>query len=254
MAIGNLFRLLTFCPVSQIQIFDTPELLAAATAHRFATLAEKASAQHPFRVALSGGNTPRHVYKLLASNEFKNKINWKFVHIFFGDERSVPPDDAASNYGMAKTALISRVPIPENNVHPISGAGDPHQNARSYERELRSCFTSSAFPRFDLVLLGMGEDGHTASLFPGSEAISEETAWVVANWVAQLNEFRITLTAPAINAAAQILFLVTGASKASRLSAVLNGPFQPDLLPAQLIKPHQGELIWIVDKAAASRI
>ena len=217
-------------------------------------LAEKASAQHPFSVALSGGNTPRRVYELLAGAECKHKINWKFVHIFFGDERPVPTDDPASNYGMALAALISRVPIPESHVHPIPGTGNLQENARSYERELRSHFTRSAFPRFDLVLLGLGEDGHTASLFPGSAATSEKTAWVMANWVAQLNEFRITLTAPAISSAAQILFLVTGASKASRLAAVLNGPFQPDLLPAQLIRPDQGELIWMVDKAAAGAL
>lgn len=223
-------------------------------ARRFAMLAEKASARHPFSVALSGGNTPRCVYEVLAGNEFKDKINWRFVHIFFGDERPVPPDDPASNYGMARASLISRVPIPDSNVHPTPGAGDPQENARIYEQELRSYFTGSAFPRFDLVLLGMGEDGHTASLFPRSEAIFEKAAWVVANWVAQLNEFRITLTAPAINSAAEILFLVTGGSKASRLAAVLNGSFQPDLLPAQLIKPDQGELIWMVDKAAAGAL
>ncbi len=181
-------------------------------------LAGKATAQHPFSVALSGGNTPRRVYELLATEEFKNKINWEFVHIFFGDERTVPPDDPASNYGMVVATLISRVPIPSRNVHPISGAGNPHENAGSYEKELKSYFAGSAWPRFDLVLLGMGEDGHTASLFPGTAAISEKTAWVVANWVEQLKEFRITLTAPALNSAAQIMFLVTGANKAARLA------------------------------------
>lgn len=240
--------------MSQIQIFDTPELLAAATARRFVMLARKASAQHPFSVALSGGSTPRRVYELLATDEFKSQVDWQFVHLFFGDERPVPPDNPASNYGMALGALISHVPIPGANVHPISGAGDPHENASSYEHQLRSYFVGSAWPRFDLVLLGMGEDGHTASLFPGSEAMSEKKAWMVANWVEQLNEFRLTLTAPAINSAAQILFLVTGASKASRLAAVLNGPFQPDLVPAQLIKPDQGELIWMADKAAAANL
>ncbi len=238
----------------QIQIFDTPELLAAAAARRFLLLAEKALAQQPFSVALSGGNTPRRVYELLVTDEFNSKINWQFVHIFFGDERPVAPDDPASNYGMALTTLISRVPIPESNVHPISGAGDPNQNGRSYEQELRSYFAGSAWPRFDLVLLGMGEDGHTASLFPGTAAISEKKAWVVANWIDRLNEYRITLTAPAINSAAQIMFLVTGGNKASRLAAVLNGPLQPDVLPAQLIKPERGELIWMVDKAAAANL
>jgi 6-phosphogluconolactonase len=240
--------------VSQIQVFDTPELLAAATARRFVTLARKSSVQHPFSVALSGGSTPRRVYEMLASDEFKSKVNWQFVHIFFGDERTVPPEDPASNYGMAVQALISRIPIPESNVHPISGAGDPHENAKNYERELREYFAGSAWPRFDLVLLGMGEDGHTASLFPETEGISEQSAWVVANWVEKLNEFRITLTAQAINSAAQILFLVTGANKASRLAEVLNGAYRPSSLPAQLIKPEDGELIWMVDKRAAANL
>ena len=217
-------------------------------------LAAKSTAQHPFSVALSGGNTPRRVYELLATEEFKNRINWEFVHIFFGDERTVPPGDPASNYGMVVATLISRLPIPSSNVHPISGVGDPHENAGSYQKELKSYFAGSAWPRFDLVLLGMGEDGHTASLFPGTAGIAEKTAWVMANWVEQLNEFRITLTAPAINAAAQIVFLVTGANKASRLAAVLNGPLQPELLPAQLIEPVKGELTWMIDQAAAARI
>ena len=240
--------------MSQIQIFDTPELLAAATARRIVLHAAKATAQHPFSVALSGGNTPRRVYELLATEEFKNKVNWAFVHIFFGDERPVPPDDPASNYGMVVTSLISRVPIPKSNVHAISGAGDPNENACSYEQELKSYFVGSPWPRFDLVLLGMGEDGHTASLFPGSAAISERTAWAVANWVEQLKEFRLTLTAPALNSAAQIMFLVTGANKAAPLAAVLNGPNQPELLPAQLINPDQGELMWMIDKAAAAHL
>jgi 6-phosphogluconolactonase len=176
------------------------------------------------------------------------------VHLFFGDERPVLADNPASNYGMALTTLISRVPIPESNVHPISGAGDPLDNASSYQQELKSYFAGSDSPQFDLVLLGMGDDGHTASLFPASNALSEKDEWVVANWVKRLNEFRITLTVPAINSAAQILFLVTGASKAAALAAVLSGPMQPDLLPARLIKPSQGELIWMVDAAAAAQL
>ena len=234
-----------------VQIFDTPELLARAAAHFFVTLAQTATQQHPFSVALSGGQTPRRVYELLATDEFKDQIKWELVHIFFGDERPVPPDDAASNYGMAHAALLSKVPIPDSHIHPMAGEGDLPANARKYESELRSHFPSLSWPRFDLVLLGMGEDGHTASLFPGTAALEEKTAWVVANWVAQLNEYRITLTAPAINAAANILFLVSGEKKASRLKEVLSGPLQPEKLPAQLIKPSNGSLTWMVDAAAA---
>jgi 6-phosphogluconolactonase len=172
------------------------------------------------------------------------------VHIFFGDERPVPPHDAASNYGMAHAAFLSKVPIPYSHIHPMTGEGDLPANARKYESELKSHFSNLSWPRFDLVFLGMGEDGHTASLFPGTAALEEKTAWVMANWVAQLNEYRITLTAPAINAAANILFLVSGEKKASRLKEVLSGPLQPKKLPAQLIKPGNGTLTWMVDAAA----
>ena len=203
-------------------------------------------------MALSGGQTPRRVYELLATEEFKNQIKWELVHIFFGDERPVPPDDAASNYGMAHAALLSKVPIPDSHVHPMAGEGDLPANARKYESELKAHFSNLSWPRFDLVLLGMGEDGHTASLFPGTAALEEKTAWVVANPVAQLNETRITLTAPAINAAANILFLVSGEKKSSRLKEVLSGPLQPEKLPAQLIKPDNGALTWMVDAKAVS--
>lgn len=237
-----------------VQVFQTPEQVARAAVQYIVNLAKPVTNTRPFSVVLSGGNTPRRVYELLATDELRDQLNWQLVHLFFGDERPVPADNPASNYGMALATLISRVPIPESNVHPISGAGDPQDNASSYQQELRSYFAGSDSPQFDLVLLGMGEDGHTASLFPASNALSEKDAWVVANWVKRLNEFRITLTVPAINSAAQILFLVTGASKAAALAAVLNGPLQPDLLPAQLIKPSQGELVWMVDGAAASQL
>lgn len=238
--------------MTNVQVCETPEEVARTAAEFIVKLARPATYNHPFSVALSGGNTPRRVYELLASSEFKNQINWQFVHLFFGDERPVRADHPASNYGMALGNLISRVPIPPGNVHPISGEGTPQESAKSYQHELKSYFGNSPWPRFDLVLLGMGEDGHTASLFPRTKALSEESAWVAANWVEKLQEFRITLTAPAINSAAQVIFLVTGENKAARLAEVLNGPFQPDLLPAQLIKPDQGELTWIVDATAAS--
>lgn len=234
-----------------VQIFDTPELLAHAAARFFVTLAATASEQNLFSVALSGGQTPRRVYELLASDEFKHEIRWESVHIFFGDERPVAPVHAASNYAMARSALLSHVPIPKSNIHPIQGEGDPVANATNYERDLKAHFIGLPWPRFDLVLLGMGEDGHTASLFPGTAALQEEKAWVVANWTARLNEYRITLTVPAINAAANILFLVTGENKASRLKEVLSGPFQPERLPSQLIQPGNGSLTWMVDVAAA---
>lgn len=234
-----------------VQVFDTPEQLARAAAQFIADLAKASTEQRRFSIALSGGTTPRRVYELLATDEFSRQIDWRATHIFFGDERTVSSTHPASNYGMAKAALISRVPIPSANVHPISGEGDPRTNARDYVDELKSFFAGSNKPRFDLVLLGMGEDGHTASLFLGTAALQERNAWVSANWVEQLNEFRITLTAPAINAAKNILFLVTGEKKSLRLAEVLRGPDQPEKSPAQLIKPDNGLLIWMVDKAAA---
>ena len=226
-------------------------MLALAAAHFFVALAQTATQQHPFSVALSGGQTPRRVYELLATDELKDQINWKWVHIFFGDERPVPHQHEASNFGMARAALLAHVPIPEANIHPIAGEGDPQLNARNYESELRSYFAGLAWPRFDLVLLGMGEDGHTASLFPGTTALEEKTAWVVANWVERLNEYRITLTVPAINAAANTLFLVTGENKATRLKEVLSGASHPEKVPAQLIQPDS--VTWMIDAGAAQK-
>ena len=237
---------------SEILIFDDAEQLGKAAAVAFSEQAESfITRQGRFSVALSGGNTPRRVYELLASDEFKKQIAWEDVHIFFGDERPVPRNHPASNYGMAFAALLSKVPVPAANIHAITGDGDPNSNARAYESELRSFFPDAKEPRLDLVLLGLGEDGHTASLFPGTRALQENKAWVLANWVERLSEFRITLTAPVLNAAANILFLVAGENKAAPLLEVLRGPYQTERLPAQLIRPQNGSLIWMVDAAAA---
>jgi 6-phosphogluconolactonase len=240
---------------SSVLIFETPEQAALAAAERFVAHFQESKSNHGrFSVALSGGNTPRRLYELLVTEPFKCRVDWSSVHIFFGDERPVPPDHPDSNYRMAFDALISRVPIPPDNVHPINGAGDPDVNAHLYERELKLFFSQSEWPRFDLVLLGLGQDGHTASLFPGTSGISETRAWVVANWVKALQTYRITLTAPAINAAANVEVLVTGGDKAPALAAVLNGPPDPEHLPAQLIKPTSGSLTWLADAQAASKL
>ncbi|MEK6282794.1 MAG: 6-phosphogluconolactonase [Acidobacteriota bacterium] len=240
-------------PQSNVLVFEAPEQVALAAAERFVAHAQESNSNHGrFSVALSGGNTPRRMYELLATEQFMGRVAWSNVHIFFGDERTVPRDHPDSNYRLAHDALISRVPIPPDNVHPINGAGDPVVNAHHYERELKSFFPDSEWPRFDLVLLGLGKDGHTASLFPGTNALSERRAWVVANWVNALQTYRITLTAPAINAAVNVEVLVTGADKAPALAAVLNGPYDPEQLPAQLIKPMSGSLTWLADAHAAS--
>jgi 6-phosphogluconolactonase len=240
---------------SNIHIFDDSEAVARAAARRFVDLAhESLNARGGFSVALAGGSTPKRVYELLASDEFNTQIAWQHVHIFFGDERCVPPEHHDSNYRMAREALLTHVMLPVENVHRMVGEGDAVANARLYEDELREFFDGAQWPAFDLVMLGMGDDGHTASLFPGSRALSEEQAWVTANWVEKFDTFRITLTAPAINHARHVMFIVTGAGKADRLPEVLNGPSEPERLPSQLIKPIDGMLEWFTDKAATAKL
>ena len=234
-------------------VFDDAESVARAAAARIAELArESIRARGLYTVALSGGSTPRRVYELLAGEEFGEGIDWPNVHVFFGDERMVPPDHAESNYRMANEALLSRVPIPPVNVHRIDGVGDAAANASAYEAEMRALFGDPDWPRFDHVLLGMGDDGHTASLFPGTEALRERRLWVAPNWVEKLGAWRVTLTAPVINAARHVTFLVTGAAKAERLHEVLKGERDPSRLPSQLIRPADGILEWFVDPEAAS--
>jgi 6-phosphogluconolactonase len=240
----------------EILIFNDAADVARAAADDFVRVASAAvAARGCFSVALAGGSTPKRTYEVLASEAQRRQVDWSKVHIFFGDERCVPPDHAESNYRMANEALISRVPVPPRNVHRINGEGDAVANASLYEDELRTFFDHASWPRFDLVLLGMGDDGHTASLFPGTKALAEQQAWVVANWVEKFGAFRITLTGPAINHAAHIIFMVTGASKAERLSAVLRQEkYETEHLPSQLIKPLNGTLKWLVDKDAAARL
>ena len=238
-----------------VQVFDDAESVARAAAEEFVELSrEAAEGRGAFSVALSGGTTPRRVYELLASDEYGGRVGWPKVHVFFGDERTVPPDHADSNYRMAREALLSRVNIPAENVHRIEGVGDAVANASDYESVMRGFFGDASWPRFDLVFLGMGDDGHTASLFPESSALEETRAWAAANWVDKLGTWRITLSAPAINAARRVLFLVTGASKAERLDEVLNGAHDPSRLPSQMIRPRDGELRWYVDRAAAAKL
>jgi len=236
-----------------VLVFDDAESVACAAAERVVELArESIAARGRFTLALSGGTTPRRVYELLAAEEHKDGIEWPNVHVFFGDERMVPADSAESNYRMANEALLSRVALPPENVHRIDGVGDAAANASAYERDMRGLFGEAEWPRLDHVLLGMGDDGHTASLFPGTSALSEARLWVAPNWVEKLGAWRVTLTAPAINAARHVTFLVNGSGKAERLREVLKGAHEPSRLPSQLIRPHDGTLEWFVDRAAAS--
>lgn len=238
---------------SKVLIFESSEELAVAAAQRFVQYAVEALSKHNrFCVALAGGNTPRRVYELLATEPFKREVDWSNIHLFFGDERAVPPDHPDSNYAMVKETLLSKVAIPTANVHPIPGDGDADENARQYENHLRSFFAGQLWPRLDLALLGMGEDGHTASLFPNSEALNETSRWVVATRNEQSGQNRITLTIPVFNHARHVTFLISGEKKAQRLKEVLRPYSASEPLPAQKIKPTDGTIEWLVDAAAAS--
>lgn len=193
------------------------------------------------------------MYERLATDQFAGRIDWSRVHVFFGDERCVPPDDTQSNYRMAKDVLLARVPIPEANVHRIRGEDPPELAAAEAERSLRALFADAVVPSLHLVLLGLGDDGHTASLFPGTAALRETSRLVVPQYVDKLRSWRVTFTAPLLNAARQVAFIVEGAGKAATLQAVTEGPFQPDVLPSQLVQPPVG-VDWLVDVAAASRL
>jgi 6-phosphogluconolactonase len=238
-----------------VHIFEDAEAVAQAVAQRFVELARASiGANGRFSVALAGGSTPKRVYELLATPDFSPQVEWQHVHIFFGDERTVPPDHADSNFRMASEALLNHVPLPKANIHRINGVGDAAANANLYEWELQEFFGKTSLPRFDLIMLGMGDDGHTASLFPHTKALRENEKWVTENWVEKFNTFRITLTASVINNAAHVFFVVTGAGKADRLLEVLEGARDPDRLPSQLIQPTNGTLEWFVDKAAAAKL
>ena len=244
--------------MTTVEVFPTLERLARAAAGQFVHVASQAiAANGTFSVALSGGSTPRPVYSRLASEAFAKRVDWANVHVFWGDERCVPPDDPQSNYRMARDALLDAVPLPRENIHRIRGEDKPESAAAAYERELRTFFGTGPDGKtpatgFDLIFLGMGDDGHTASLFPGSPAVRETVRWVSAQYVEAASMWRITLTPVIINAARNITFLVSGGDKAQRLRDVLEGPEQPEVLPAQAIKPVQGRLLWLVDEAAAS--
>jgi 6-phosphogluconolactonase len=239
--------------MAEIEIFPGRLELAQAAAEQFIGLAARAVASRGrFTVALAGGSTPRPVYSLLTTEAFAGRLDWSRVHIFWGDERCVSPDDPQSNYRMARETLLDAVGVPPGNIHRIRGEDDPRRAAAAYEQELREFFGHSA--GFDLVLLGMGADGHTASLFPGLAAVTEGSRWVMAQYVEAVSMWRITLTPAAINAAENVTFIVSGADKAERLREVLEGPSRPEALPAQAIKPISGRLLWLVDEAAAASL
>jgi 6-phosphogluconolactonase len=229
----------------EIVVLPDPAAVARAAADRFVALSRSAiAAQGRFAVALSGGSTPRLLYEQLVTQP----IEWPQVHVFWGDERCVPPDHPDSNYGLAQRALLSCVALPAQNVHRLKGELDPMEAAQEYAAELCAFFGTQ--PRFDLILLGLGRDAHTASLFPGTPALREQQRWVVAHCVDHLQADRLTLTPPVLNLAAHVIFLITGSDKAAALHSVWYDPYDPDRLPAQIVMPTAGRVSWLVDQAA----
>ena len=242
-----------------IQVLPDPASVAGAAAQRIVRAAEEAIAlAGRFTIALSGGSTPKLLFELLASDEFRDAIDWTHVEVFFVDERCVPPEHAESNYRMAREALLSKVPIPGDNIYRMRGEIEPEEAARAYGRMLKEKFGGDTIEQgggLDVILLGMGEDGHTASLFPGTAAVGETKHRCVANFAEHSTtgrSWRLTLTAPFINRGREVIFLVTGAAKAKTLAEVLEGPRDPQRLPAQLIAPSSGGLTWLIDAAAAA--
>ena len=234
----------------EIHQFKDPATLSQAAAEWIVSLMEeRLSKNDRFTWVLSGGNTPRMLYSLMASPPLNNRIPWSKLHLFWGDERDVPFEDPRNNGKMAFDSLLSRVPVPPGQIHYIRTNIPAEQSAIEYDRILHEYFKEGG-ESFDLVLLGMGPDGHTLSLFPGEKVIHEEQAWTKSYWLPSQNMNRITLTAPLVNRSARIAFLVTGADKAKSLQQVLHGPYDPDRFPSQIIKPVNGELHWFVDEEA----
>ena len=239
----------------EVRIFKDLEALSRAAADLFTGQAAQSIAERDrFLVALNGVGTPTRLFQLLAA-DFRDKVDWSKVHIFWGDERCVPPDDPGSSYGQARDALLSRVPIPDVNIHRIKGELGPPEASKDYSLILKQ-FASPPleWPRFDLVYLGMGEDGHTASLFPGSPVDVSEPAMPVIAHYQDRPANRVTLTPVVFNSACMVLFMATGEKKAQTVAEVLSERYNPKLYPAQRIKPNDGRLLWLVDEAAASKL
>lgn len=242
---------------AEIRTLTTPQELFAAAAEEVVRAANEAVAQRGrFTIALAGGSTPKSLYNLLATNA-RTALPWDRMFFFWGDERHVPPTDSDSNYRMADEAMLAKIPVPAANVFRMKTENpEAAAVAEDYEQTLRKFFQlePGQLPTFDLILLGMGPDGHTASLFPGTAALQEKSRLVLANWVEKLKTYRITLTLPVLNAARCVIFLVSGTDKAPALHAVLEEDVSGEQYPAKLVQPRQGKVIWLVDRAAASSL
>ncbi len=236
-----------------IEVFADNGALNTAAAERIVAAAGRAVAERgAFHLVLSGGETPKPLYELLATTEWADRLDWRNVHVYWSDERCVPVDDPRSNAGMTRRALLDHVPVPAAQVHPLYFGGSPRQAATDYEALLRG-IASGGVPRFDLVLLGLGADGHTASLFPGTAPVAERQRLVCELYLPEQDMYRLTMTLPLLNQARQVLFMVAGAGKAAMLQQVLSDVIDStgQMPPAKLIRPVSGELEWLVDTAAA---
>ena len=235
----------------ELHVLSDPAAVAQALAEIVVESAELAIAERgTFSIALAGGSTPKAAYELLATDGYRRRIEWRKVRIYFGDERCVPPQDPQSNYGMARAAFLDEVRVPAENVRRMRGEIAPEDAAKEYARFLIEDLGDP--PRFDLVLLGMGPDGHTASLFPGSDPREDEGSYVRAVYSESAQMWRLTLTPAILNGARKIVFAVEGSAKAGMLATVREGPFEPSVRPSQIINPVSGQLLWLVDEAAAA--
>ncbi len=236
----------------EVRVLTDSSALFHVLAEQFVGLANDAIARRErFAVALSGGSTPRPLYERLASREFVTRMDWKQTDVFFSDERCVPPDDERSNYRLAADTLLRHVGLPPVRLHRMRGENNPAVEASRYENEVRITL-DSALPRFDLILLGLGENGHTASLFPGTAALEETTHIVASQYIKSEREWRLTFTRPILNAAAHVWVMVSGRAKASVIQRVLQGPVNPVQLPAQYLPSGSSQLTWWLDADAAS--
>ncbi len=240
---------------SLVEVLSDLEAISHQAASFFVNASRSSiAAKNRFAVAISGGSTPRRLYTLLRAESYRDQVDWQHVHFFWADERCVPKEDEESNFKTAFDMLLSKVSISDGNIHRIRGEEDPDKAAGDYEEEIKMFFGISGFPMFDLIILGMGEDGHTASLFPGSKALQETIRIAVPVYLEKPNRNRITLTVPVLNNAAQVLFLVAGDSKAKTVSEVLGDGEERKRYPAGLISPVHGSVTWLIDQKAAGKL
>jgi len=239
----------------KIEVLSDLEALSLRAASIFVSASRNSIAtKRRFAVAISGGSTPRRLYTLLGSDAYRHQVDWQYVHFFWADERCVPKEDEASNFRTAFDTLLSKIALPDKNIHRIRGEEGPDKAARDYEEEIRRFFGESERSGFDLIILGVGEDGHTASLFPGTKSLEETVRLAIPVYLEEPRKNRVTLTLPVLNNADQILFLVAGPSKASVLSEILGEGEKKKRFPAGLIRPAHGNTTWLIDQEAAGKL